>query len=276
MGGGASSLHRVRQIIVMRAFNICEKNSTVAQLFYEHVHFDDNGDACLSIDSIKQVLQVETTSSLLDPLLRCNFNSNDILFDDFVSFLETGMLPCLRGNGGRQVKHLSAARIKQPTNSNKNDQRAVYNTVFQSLGFRVSSKSKTVIPYQQDNLKMDPTTKNPKNGNHLWKKHETLIHERIVKYVTLNADGSLEELVEREKKQDEVVHMECKDTGIFAHHEHSQFEKTEAFNGELVAGQRGTEEYCHLKSLDDEYEYFDGPGPTAEETRANGDDFSDG
>ena len=126
-------------------------------------------------------------------------------------------------------------------------------------------------------MKREPfrQTDKPTKGKHLWKKHETLIQEKIVKYVTVNADGSLEELLEREKKQDEVVHMECKDTGIFAHHEHSQFEKTEAFNGELVAGQRGTEEYYHLKSLDDEYEHFDGPGPTTEDARANGDD-SDG
>lgn len=43
----------------------------------------------------------------------------------------------------------------------------------------------------------------------------------------------IQELMESEKSQTEVLHMECKQTGEFAHRESTHYESGEAFNGEV-------------------------------------------
>mmetsp|Transcript_15456 Transcript_15456/g.20545 ORF Transcript_15456/g.20545 Transcript_15456/m.20545 type:complete len:169 (-) Transcript_15456:247-753(-) len=76
-------------------------------------------------------------------------------------------------------------------------------------------------------------TSEKKRGHRaMWKKQETVIHERIVKYITVEPDGTVHELVETDKNQSEVLHMECKDTGEFLHREHTEYEQTEKFDGE--------------------------------------------
>jgi hypothetical protein len=45
-----------------------------------------------------------------------------------------------------------------------------------------------------------------------------------------------QELVERETTQSEVLHMECKETGEFAHRETTQYEQMETFNDEVRTG----------------------------------------
>jgi len=107
----------------------------------------------------------------------------------------------------------------------------------------------------------------PATGRPLWKKQETVIQERIVKYVTVEPDGSYQELVETEKNQTEVTHMECKDTGEFAHKETTEYEMMETFNEEIVMAERGTEQYVHLKSLEDEYENLESHMPRKERER---------
>ena len=51
----------------------------------------------------------------------------------------------------------------------------------------------------------------------------------------------------------QILHMECKDTGEFAHRESTEYEQTEVFNKEVVSTEHGNEEYVHLKSQHDEY-----------------------
>ena len=70
----------------------------------------------------------------------------------------------------------------------------------------------------------------------------------------IDADGTVQELVESERSQNEVVHLECKETGEFAHRESSEYEQLETFNNEVVMQERGNEQYLHMKSRDDEYE----------------------
>ena len=53
--------------------------------------------------------------------------------------------------------------------------------------------------------------------------------------------------MESEKTQTEVTHMECKDSGEYAHKETTEYEQSEHFNSELVNVERGQEEYVHLK-----------------------------
>ncbi|CAN0091001.1 unnamed protein product, partial [Pylaiella littoralis] len=78
----------------------------------------------------------------------------------------------------------------------------------------------------------------PGPGQPVWRKRETLIQERIVQYTTLDEEGTVQELFETEKSQTEVLHMECKQTGEFAHSESTHYESGEAFNGEEGVGGR--------------------------------------
>ncbi|CAM9207975.1 unnamed protein product, partial [Phaeothamnion confervicola] len=98
-------------------------------------------------------------------------------------------------------------------------------------------------------------------GAPMWRKRETLIQERIVLYTSVDADGHVQELVETEKSQTEILHMEARETGEFAHRELTEYESTEHFNGEAVVAERGTEEYIHLRSKDDEFEHLESSLP---------------
>ncbi|CAM9765216.1 unnamed protein product [Ectocarpus sp. 4 AP-2014] len=78
----------------------------------------------------------------------------------------------------------------------------------------------------------------PGPGKPVWRKRETLTQERIVQYTTMDEEGAVQELLETEKSQTEVLHMECKRTGEFAHQESTHYESGEAFNGEEGVGGR--------------------------------------
>ena len=58
--------------------------------------------------------------------------------------------------------------------------------------------------------------------------------------------------------------MECRETGEFAHRETTNYEQSETFNDEVVAEEKGNEEYVHMKSIDDEYEFLDSNMPKKE------------
>jgi hypothetical protein len=75
---------------------------------------------------------------------------------------------------------------------------------------------------------------------------------------------SFQELTEKEVTTTEVLHMECRETGEFAHRETTNYEQSETFNDELVAEEKGNEEYVHMKSVDDEYEFLDSNMPKKE------------
>lgn len=98
-------------------------------------------------------------------------------------------------------------------------------------------------------------------GKPLWRKREVVKSERIVHYTTVDASGLLQELVEKESTETEVLHMECRETGEFAHRETTKYEQQELFNNEVVAEEKGTEEYVHLKSQDDEIEFMESNMP---------------
>lgn len=91
----------------------------------------------------------------------------------------------------------------------------------------------------------------------------------------------------------QVLHMECKETGEFAHRETTEYEQvwhkapttfqppsslhpmhvvqravllsrdrqSETFNAEVVVEEHGSEEYVHLKSREDEYEFMESSMP---------------
>lgn len=95
----------------------------------------------------------------------------------------------------------------------------------------------------------------------LWKKREITIQERITEYTKIDDLGRAQHLVEKEKHQTEVLHMESLD-GEFAHREITHFETTEQLNDEIVHHDHGREEFLHLKSLHDEISRFESSIPT--------------
>ena len=99
------------------------------------------------------------------------------------------------------------------------------------------------------------------SGKPLWKKKETTKVERTIEYTTIDSEGVLQELLEHEITETEVLHLECKETGEFAHRETKEFQQKEVFNKEVVSEQVGMEEYVHLKSVDDEIEYMESTMP---------------
>ncbi len=71
------------------------------------------------------------------------------------------------------------------------------------------------------------------SGKALWRKREVVRQEKSVHYTTIDEDGGYQELVEKETTQTEVLHMECRETGEFAHRELTEFEQVETFNDDV-------------------------------------------
>lgn len=71
------------------------------------------------------------------------------------------------------------------------------------------------------------------NKKGMWKKREVTIQEKIIEYTKIDDDGVPQNLVEREKQQVEVMHMESAD-GEFAHRETTHFEQIEELNDKVV------------------------------------------
>ena len=143
------------------------------------------------------------------------------------------------------------------------DSDALYPSVMKCLGFIPRTTCRDLWHNPGTTLAHTARNSYKKAGpsRPLWRKRETTVHEHIVQYTTVDADGVVQELIETEKTQNEVIHLECKDTGEFAHRESSQYEQVETFNSEIVAAERGNEEYLHLKSKDDEYEHLESNMP---------------
>ena len=92
----------------------------------------------------------------------------------------------------------------------------------------------------------------------LWKKREVLVQEKTTEYISYDhTKKEWNRLVEEERQVTEVMHLEAKGTGEFAHKEVSRFSKTEQFNENVVNEEEGGELYLHLKSLEDEIEVYD-------------------
>ena len=113
------------------------------------------------------------------------------------------------------------------------------------------------LPSENGSIIPHPGLRRKAKTKAMWRKRETLLQERIVQYTTVDAEGNVQELVETERSSNEVMHMECNETGEFAHREAAEFEQLETFNNEVVAENRGNQEYVHLKSQYDEVEYMD-------------------
>jgi hypothetical protein len=95
----------------------------------------------------------------------------------------------------------------------------------------------------------------------LWKKREIVVNERTTEYTKIDELGNTQVLIESEKTQYEVLHMENKE-GEFAHRETNTHEQYEKFNDELVMHEKGNDNLVHLKSHEDEVSHHWTEGTT--------------
>jgi len=68
MGGGTSTLNRVRNSLVIRAYNTRERNMTVREQFASFCDDSKNGKV-LTLNKIKECLQLEGSCEWLHQLL---------------------------------------------------------------------------------------------------------------------------------------------------------------------------------------------------------------
>ena len=227
-------------------------------------------------------------------------NENEIEFKDFIEFLESGKIPTrsiIKNENQKNIDKdllISKSTHNTPRNStNAKISKSSSSGVLISPG-RIRSTKKANTEIENDDLTASPSVDSTEQSSYndddndvntgleltlhkneiiyqgpvrpLWRKREVVRQERTVEYITIDADGIKQELVEKEISQTEVLHMECRETGEFAHRETTQYEQLETFNDEVVVEEHGTEEYVHLKSLDDEVEYMKSNMPKKEQT----------
>lgn len=126
-----------------------------------------------------------------------------------------------------------------------------------------------MVCFQPTLLSSQTRFSHPPPAPGLWKKREITIQERITEYTKIDDLGRAQHLVEKEKHQTEVLHMESLD-GEFAHREITHFETTEQLNDEIVHHDHGREEFLHLKSLHDEISRFESSIPTGAQGGGSG------
>lgn len=162
-------------------------------------------------------------------------------FNQFVRFLQTGAT-----QAAKEEKELqrSAANLPPPPRKTSS-----------------MESSWDLVCFQPTWLSSQPKYLHPPPAPGLWKKREITIQERTTEYTKIDDQGRAQRLVEKERHQTEVIHMESL-SGEFAHREITQFEQTEHLNDEMVHLDQGREEFLHLKSQHDEVSRFDSSTPS--------------
>jgi len=298
-------LVRLRRALLLRTYNICRKNNTGRE-GEEQITLAEQLKVCTHRHPVDNRLLIEPSElqkylSLDAPWANNLFkqvigNENEIEFKDFIEFLESGKIPNSKIIKIESQKDLliSKSTHNTPRNStNAKISKSSSSGVLISPG-RIRSTKKANTEIENDDLTASPSVDSTEQSSYndddndvntgleltlhkneiiyqgpvrpLWRKREVVRQERTVEYITIDADGIKQELVEKEISQTEVLHMECRETGEFAHRETTQYEQLETFNDEVVVEEHGTEEYVHLKSLDDEVEYMKSNMPKKEQT----------
>ena len=340
MGAGISSL-RLRKAIVIRAYNLRKGNETLEEQFRSFAWRGDDGIMYISLLDIKSCLCFAEISWADDMIKRLIGDSarREVLFAEFVDFLETGQAPsalrgsqseasldrCNGGDAGESMARSNSAAAAQfsasssssggkkkrlqrdfpvnkgtpapgrarskelpphPPRPAREDEGGMSRhekalALAQTLGLDQSGLRAEMYDVSGDVLDApQPDTAvvlHPRDAcrsspsSSVWRKRELVRQERTVQYTTIDANGMLQELVEKETSETEVLHMESRETGEFAHRETTVYEQRETFNDEVVGEQHGVEEYVHLKSKDDEFEYMESTMPKKGAPKEQGD-----
>lgn len=258
-------------------------------------------DLFIALQDIKLCLKITDDGYWVDELYKNAFGvsdvSNEFIYNEFIEFVESGKIPSDNSSIGSskaskknklqqqvlEARSVSCDNTPRDVRAHKEHAGKLYSSASNpSLTSDIDIRSNDdECDYIVDDG--DPVDVALSNGlsvvtlngkvrvgagviRPLWRKREVVRQERTVHYTTVDADGALQELVEKETSQTEILHMECKDTGEFAHRETTNYEQVETFNDEVVAEQHGVEEYVHLKSQEDEFEYMESNMPKKDGT----------
>lgn len=170
-------------------------------------------------------------------------------FDLFVRFLQSAAAQAA-GEEKELQRNFSASSLPDPPT-----------LAPRSMPKRSAEQEAQLVCFQPTWLSSQTRFSHPPPAPGLWKKREITIQERITEYTKIDEQGRPQHLIEKEKHQTEVIHMETLD-GEFAHREITQFEQTEQLNDEIVHHEHGREEFVHLKSEHDEISRFESSIPT--------------
>jgi hypothetical protein len=296
MGSGVStsSTVRVRKSIIIRAYNLRKADETIDEQFSIYAKRYDN-KLMIKLEDIKACLKIEDGalwSSMVEIFQQCisvNLDGTAMDYRAFREFLEDGKIPSapnriittdrnetipippeIRENmTPKGVKDQYPPKNPTPgickTQMNDDIDEDILMSV--DIDGKVSPSyiaHSTAIQQELAGILVPAGHKMmhmPGPGKPLWKKKEITRVERTIEYITIDAEGAVQELLERETTETEVLHMECRETGEFAHRETTQYTQKETFNNEVVTSQMGTEEYVHMKSLEDEYECMESTMP---------------
>lgn len=262
MGGHISSLHRLRRQLIIQSYMRNTGDSIYSIFEKKSKHLTLNDFIQLFPDS------KATFRSLFESF---RFDGGKIPLHLVLQFLESGRLPLQQLEPNRCKKSERGKSI-QKHNETRCDEISSLEDIDKSL-----------VLYANDrDTRLDVTEGNGRDieselENTFWKKHEIVITERIVCHTTVK-NGVASKLVETDKSQNEVIHVECTSSGEFAHREYSQQEQTEELDHEMITFIRATEEYVHFKNSHDEYEYVHSNIPDTsndEEADVDGNVFDD-
>lgn len=234
---------KLQHFLVLRAFNLRRPKETLQEQFQflkKRVESSDpskSGEfleldelcAYLSIPPYRRLLLVQVFG-LASPQTQLDF-------DDFVRFLQSA---AVRAAQEERQQYEGNHPIPPPRSSGPRE------------------PSGALVAF--DSSRANYAVARPPPAPGLWKKREVTIQERITEYTKIDDKGQPQRLVEKERHQTEVLHMESLD-GEFAHREITQFEQTEHLNDEMVHLDHGREEFLHLKSRHDEISRFESSVP---------------
>lgn len=233
---------KLQHFLVLRAFNLRRPKETLHEQFrflkkrVEDIDPKVRGDflelnelcTYLSITPYRRLLLVQVFGLAAQQTL--------LRFDDFIRFLQSA---AVRAAHEERQQHFESLPTPPP----------------RTLKLRQINAP----PFHPPHMNQAVTRAPPAPG--LWKKREVTIQERITEYTKIDDKGQPQKLVEKERHQTEVLHMESLD-GEFAHREITQFEQTEHLNDEIVHLDHGREEFLHLKSRHDEISRFESSVPS--------------
>ncbi|KAL4156816.1 hypothetical protein PRNP1_005842 [Phytophthora ramorum] len=241
---GAERRVKLQHFLVLRAFNLRRPKETLQEQFQflkKHVESSDprkNGDF-LELDEVCSYLSIPPFRRLLlVQVFDLEPQQTQLGFDDFVHFLQSA---AVRAAQEERQQYDGSLPTPPPRSS------------------RTHLVSEALVTFDLSRAQHAVARAPPAPG--LWKKREVTIQERITEYTKIDEKGQPQRLVEKERHQTEVLHMESLD-GEFAHREITQFEQTEHLNDEMVHLDHGREEFLHLKSRHDEISRFDTSVPT--------------
>ncbi|CEG50026.1 EXPRESSED PROTEIN [Plasmopara halstedii] len=233
---------KLQHFLVLRAYNLRRPNETLHQQFQFLKRCGENvnkGKEVLQLNDLCAYLSIPPYRRLLlVEVLHLNPGQTQVSYDDFVHFLQSAAVRAVDAERQQQDTSLPPPPCRKPKSNHVNEALACYDP---------------------SRVNHEVTRAPPAPG--VWKKREVTIQERFTEYTKIDDKGTPQRLVEKERHQTEVLHMESPD-GEFAHREITQFEQTEHLNDEIVHLDHGCEEFLHLKSRHDEISRFESSVPS--------------